>query len=201
METFALIARSSSAILLRTFAFIFSFFDQVQRFYCVLLPFFFFFFWSSSAILLTFALIARTTLRKCFLQCSKKFERFFLDTALCLFQQDGAKAHTSRLTQAWLAEKLPSFISKERWPANSPDLNPCDDYLWGKLKNQLNSRIYSTVEGLKQCIKEEYNRLPQCEIQRACASFLKRAQLMQSAEGGHFEKYFWFIFEFINSEL
>ena len=50
---------SSSAILLCTFAF------------------FFFFFWSSSAILLTFALIARTTLRKCFLQCSKKFERFF----------------------------------------------------------------------------------------------------------------------------
>jgi len=38
-------------------------------------------------------------------------------------QEDGAPAHTARLTQTWTAAN-PQFISKDEWPPNSPDLNP-----------------------------------------------------------------------------
>jgi hypothetical protein len=45
------------------------------------------------------------------------------------FQQDNATPHTHHLTQKWCSDNLPSFISKERWPANSPNFNPLDQGL------------------------------------------------------------------------
>ena len=40
-----------------------------------------------------------------------------------LFQQDGAPAHRSRRTVAYLRSNVPEFIEPENWPPNSPDLN------------------------------------------------------------------------------
>ena len=48
-----------------------------------------------------------------------------------IFQQDSAPSHSSKSTQAWCRENLPGFISSEEWPPFSPDLNPCDFWLWG----------------------------------------------------------------------
>ena len=53
-----------------------------------------------------------------------------------LFQQDGAPAHTSKLTQAWLNENIPDFITKEEWPPYSPDLNPMDYSIWSILETK-----------------------------------------------------------------
>ena len=39
------------------------------------------------------------------------------------FQQDGAKAHFHEKTQEWCPKNFPSFIQKDHWPPNSPDLN------------------------------------------------------------------------------
>src|SRR6218665_1829341 len=48
-----------------------------------------------------------------------------------IFQQDGAPAHTARVTQEWLHANCPEIIEKDRWPPNSPDLNPLDYHVWG----------------------------------------------------------------------
>ena len=48
-----------------------------------------------------------------------------------LFQQDGAPAHRSRHTVAYLRSNVPEFIEPENWPPNSPDLNPVDYAVWG----------------------------------------------------------------------
>jgi hypothetical protein len=51
------------------------------------------------------------------------------------FQQDGAPAHTAKTIQNWLKSKFgQKFVTKEMWPPRSPDLNPCDFYLWGYLR-------------------------------------------------------------------
>lgn len=50
-----------------------------------------------------------------------------------VYQQDGASPHTHHLTQQWCKENLPSFIDKEHWPPNSPDLNPLDYFVWDEL--------------------------------------------------------------------
>ena len=43
-----------------------------------------------------------------------------------LFQQDGAPAYTSKVTQTWLSQNLPNFWGKEVWPPSSPDCIPLD---------------------------------------------------------------------------
>ena len=47
-----------------------------------------------------------------------------------IFQQDGAMSHQHYLTQKWCQENFPSFIDKDHWPPNSPDLNPLDYSIW-----------------------------------------------------------------------
>ena len=46
------------------------------------------------------------------------------------FQQDVAKPHIPHLTQRWRQDHFPSFIDKDHWPPNSPDLNPLDYSIW-----------------------------------------------------------------------
>src|SRR6218665_3591783 len=40
--------------------------------------------------------------------------------------QDGAPAHRSRKTVAFLTAHVPDFVEPENWPPNSPDLNLVD---------------------------------------------------------------------------
>ena len=47
-----------------------------------------------------------------------------------LFQQDGAPAHRSRHTVAYLRSNVPEFFEPENWLPNSPDLNPVDYAVW-----------------------------------------------------------------------
>jgi len=48
-----------------------------------------------------------------------------------LFQHNGALAHCSRHTVAYLCSHVPEFIEPENWPPNSPDLNPVYYSVWG----------------------------------------------------------------------
>jgi AraC-like DNA-binding protein len=50
-----------------------------------------------------------------------------------IFQQDGAPAHTARLSQQWITAICTDFFRKDEWPPNSPDLNPLDYHVWGGL--------------------------------------------------------------------
>ena len=65
-----------------------------------------------------------------------------------VFQQDNATAHTHHLTQEWCEEHLPKFISKDHWPANSPDLNPPDYCLWDELAQSMDSDQVSSKSTL-----------------------------------------------------
>ncbi|CAF2116352.1 unnamed protein product [Rotaria magnacalcarata] len=54
-----------------------------------------------------------------------------------IFQQDDAKPHQHYLTQQWWRNNFPSFIDKDCWPPNSPDLNPLDYSIWDELANAI----------------------------------------------------------------
>jgi inhibitor of nuclear factor kappa-B kinase subunit alpha len=58
-----------------------------------------------------------------------------------IFQQDSAPAHKAKVTQAWCSANCPDFIKTSEWPPSSPDLNPLDYYVWGKLK-----RFFKTLK-------------------------------------------------------
>lgn len=48
----------------------------------------------------------------------------------CIFQQDGARAHTARASIAYLEENVPHLPLLHDWSANSPDCNPGFGAAW-----------------------------------------------------------------------
>jgi len=44
-----------------------------------------------------------------------------------MFPQDGARAHTSKATIAWLDAYIKHYIPPEDWPPNSTDLSPIEN--------------------------------------------------------------------------
>jgi hypothetical protein len=53
-----------------------------------------------------------------------------------LFQQDGARCHTSVKTIRWLDGNIPSYIHPNDWPPNSPDLSPIEN-IWSILSTNV----------------------------------------------------------------
>ena len=69
------------------------------------------------------------------------------------FQQDGATSHISRSSLGILQDMFPSHVIFLRgdigWPPRSPDLNPCDVFLWGYAKSKVYEHRPSTLEHLQ----------------------------------------------------
>ena len=108
-----------------------------------------------------------------------------------IFQQDGAPAHSSRLSQQFIAQNCPDFISKDEWPPNSPDLNPLDFYVWGAMlaRYQAYQPKPENKEQLRAVLEEIWMSLPQESINKAILSFRKRLRACVRAEGKHFEQF------------
>ena len=70
-----------------------------------------------------------------------------------VFQQDGASSHTSNRAQNWCRNNFDSFLDKNHWPPNSPDLNPLDYYYWNEVENQMTYTPFMTIDELKNEIK------------------------------------------------
>ena len=104
------------------------------------------------------------------------------------FQQDGATAHTARKSMDVLRQMFPSRLLSLRgdiqWPARSPDLSPCDFFLWGYLKERVYKNRPKTIRELKATIESEVRKIPQEMTKKVMESFQKRLQ--QCVEnGGH----------------
>ena len=105
----------------------------------------------------------------------------------CVFQQDGAAAHTANATQAYCKEKFPKFWPKSEWPPNSPDLNPLDYFAWGHLQAEVDKKKPKRLDTLKVAIKKSVEELPMEMARKALAGFRKRARLCIQEDGSTFE--------------
>ncbi|QQP41915.1 Transposable element tcb2 transposase [Caligus rogercresseyi] len=103
------------------------------------------------------------------------------------FQQDSAPAHRAKIVLDFLALKTPNFWPPSFWPANSPDLNPCDYYLWGKVEGLACKKYHTSVETLKQSIIKTMKELDPQEVSRACISFRRRVDSVVKNGGSHYE--------------
>jgi hypothetical protein len=105
------------------------------------------------------------------------------------FVQDGATPHTANSVQNYLKSKFSDrFFTKDIWPPRSPDINPCDFFLWGYLKDRVYNPMPKTVDELKANIKREFKKITEQMLKSTFSNFLKRLETIKELDGGHIEE-------------
>ena len=107
--------------------------------------------------------------------------------------QDGAPCHrqvivTERLHELF-GNQIVALNQEIEWPPRSPDLTPCDFFLWGELKARVYKSPSPNVIVLRQKIINEFERLQNDQelILRVVRSMEKRARACIERHGGHVE--------------
>jgi hypothetical protein len=101
--------------------------------------------------------------------------------------EDGATPHTAKETIRALRGVFRELNGEDLWPPRSSDLNPCDFYLLGKLKNAVYDNNPHHLEALKQNIREAIYNIQQRELQQVSRNLFKRIQTCLTAEDARSE--------------
>jgi len=104
-----------------------------------------------------------------------------------VLHHDNAPGHKAKDTLAYLKENKIKVITPEEWLPKSPDAAPMDYSIWGILKQRARKHNVSTLNGLKNAIKHEWENLEQDIINRALKEWPKRCRLIYYAQGSHIE--------------
>ncbi|EZA56703.1 hypothetical protein X777_02307, partial [Ooceraea biroi] len=78
------------------------------------------------------------------------------------------------------------------WPPRSPDLNPCDFFLWGYMKSLVFTTPVDTREELIARIEQAAATVrgrPVSLLRATTESWLRRAQLCLEHNGDNFEQF------------
>jgi hypothetical protein len=111
------------------------------------------------------------------------------------FQQDGAPAHRRNIVKDKLREvfgqRVLALGFDVEWPPRSPDLTPCDFFLWGYVKSLVFETQPPTLEILRERVEDAFERLKndRTMIRRAVGAMMKRANTCLERNGGHVEGY------------
>ncbi|CAF3774122.1 unnamed protein product [Rotaria magnacalcarata] len=102
-----------------------------------------------------------------------------------IFQQDGAKPHQHYLTQQWCRNNFPSFIDKDCWPPNSPDLNPLDYSIWDELANAIDWNKVKSKSTLIQQLNSSVKKIRESVVFESCASWTNRLHRVYQNNGNY----------------
>ena len=77
------------------------------------------------------------------------------------------------------------------WPARSPDLIPCDFFLWGVLKDMVYDHNPRTIDQLRADIQNAISNIDIQLCQKVCRSVFSWIECCIKKNGEHFENYRW----------
>ncbi|GFX86700.1 uncharacterized protein TNCV_1408981 [Trichonephila clavipes] len=112
------------------------------------------------------------------------------------FMQDGARPHRTEQVFRFLeyfgnrviALEYPKFTGAGMdWPPYSPDLTPCDYFLWGTLKDTVYSKHPATLDELESAICVACESISVETLRNVMANFILRLRHLSCANGEHFE--------------
>ena len=101
-----------------------------------------------------------------------------------ILHQDNVPAHNALPVKQFLAT---TNITVLEHPPYSPDLAPCDFYLFPKIKSVLQGTHFVSVESVKAKMAGVLNSLPEHELQNCFEQWQHRLQLCVNSEGNYFE--------------
>ena len=139
-----------------------------------------------------------------FLPKNNKFNsRFFIDVVLkelednvrkrrskkglrdCIIHMDNAKVHRSKIS----GEKLSSLgVIEMTQPPFSPDISPCDFYLFGKLKEYLKTIEAEDEDDLKSKIINFLKKISKKELKTVYSEWIRRLELVIKNKGDYIIK-------------
>ena len=97
---------------------------------------------------------------------------------------DNAPAHSAHVVQAFLAKNSMPLIRQAPY---SPDLAPCDFWLFPKLKTTLNGRRFQSREDIMKKATEELQSIPGEEFMKCFEKWQKRWDKCVNHQGEYFE--------------
>lgn len=117
-------------------------------------------------------------------------QRQCLDSTV--FMQDGATPHIATqvkdlLQRTFGNDRIISRNFPTAWPARSPDLNPCDFWLWGYLKNTVYCGGVTNLADLKARIVHQIHSIQPDTLRSVVEHAVSRFQLVAEHGGQHIE--------------
>jgi hypothetical protein len=98
-------------------------------------------------------------------------------------------------TMAWSEEHRASIVEEFiknggsrddiGWPPRSPDLTPCDFFLWGYLKAKVYEQRPLTLEALKEAIRQELAAVTPEMILKVMDNYRERLHQCINIQGRH----------------
>ncbi|GFV80336.1 uncharacterized protein TNCV_4957391 [Trichonephila clavipes] len=109
-----------------------------------------------------------------------------------IFMQDGAPPHITRcvtdnLEHHFTKERVISRQFRHLWPPRSPDLNPCNFWLWGHLKQLVSCDQPKTLPDLKDSISRPVLNISQNTLRSTVEHVILRFQILAENDGHHVE--------------
>ncbi|KAA6375984.1 MAG: putative mariner mos1 transposase, partial [Streblomastix strix] len=101
---------------------------------------------------------------------------------------DNAPIHKSQYTQTYINAGIFSVL---KHPPYSPDISPCDYYLFGLLKQELKGIMMNSEEQMKTEVGKILNEIHSIEIQRALRSWSRRLEYIIQHDGAYYNKDKW----------
>jgi len=100
-----------------------------------------------------------------------------------MFQQDGARAHTSKATIAWLDTNIKHYILPEDWPPNSLDLSPIEN-VWSIMA----TAVYAdpepqSLQALKHRLRKAWKSISLSTLQNLIGSMPNRLKAVIKNNG------------------
>jgi hypothetical protein len=97
-----------------------------------------------------------------------------------IFMHDGAPPHYAGIVWNWLDDNFSGRWIGRRgptlWSSRSPDLTPCDFFLWGWAKEEVYKVNRKSLEELKERIRAVLNNVPQEFLKKSTNNVQVRLQ-------------------------
>ena len=109
-----------------------------------------------------------------------------------IWQQDGATPHTAIISRQLLRrhfsdQRIIGLHFPQMWPPRSPDINPCDFFLWGHLKDRIFRRQLNNIDELKEAIQNEIGLVSREILNNVHNNLIDRLITLYTVDGKHVE--------------
>jgi hypothetical protein len=101
-----------------------------------------------------------------------------------MLQHDNAPCHTALSVTQFLTQKGISVVPQ---PPYSPDLSPCDFFLFPKLKSHLKGHHFGTVDVIQKAVTDQLKAIPLNDFQHCYEQWEQRLRRCVASQGNYFE--------------